>query len=47
MARRSQPQSQPQSLIVVDGFYPRASGLRRHFDSRFADPRSADGARFI
>ncbi len=34
-------------LLKVDSFAPEATGLRAHFDERFADPRRADGGRFV
>lgn len=34
-------------LLTVDSFAPEAKPLRAHFDERFADPRRADGGRFV
>ena len=34
-------------LLKVDSFAPEAPRLRAHFDTRFSDPRRADGGRFV
>ncbi|MBX7097136.1 MAG: 2OG-Fe(II) oxygenase [Myxococcaceae bacterium] len=34
-------------ILTVDRFSPHARALRAHFDQRFADPRRADGGRFV
>lgn len=33
--------------VVVDRFWPRARGLRQHFEQRFADPHRATSDRFV
>lgn len=35
------------SVLTIDGFSPEAKALRRHFEKRFAEPRAADGGRFV
>lgn len=35
------------SVMIVDQFAPECAELRSHFDKRFADPRVADGGRFV
>ncbi len=35
------------SLYTVDRFYSGATKLRDHFEKRFANPRAADGGRFV
>jgi hypothetical protein len=35
------------SLLILDGFAPEAPKLRTHFEERFAEPREADGGRFV
>lgn len=39
--------SSSRSLHVVDTFAPEAAALRKHFDERFAEPRSATAGRFV
>ncbi len=35
------------TFATIDDFAPEAEALRKHFDERFADPRKADGGRFV
>lgn len=35
------------SVITVESFAPEAKRLRRHFETRFSDPRGTDGGRFV
>jgi 2OG-Fe(II) oxygenase superfamily len=35
------------NFATFDDFAPEAEALRKHFDERFADPRKADGGRFV